>query len=313
MAQRTGIQWAHHTWSPWRGCQKVSDGCVNCYAETLAKRNPAVLGEWGPNGRRVVNKDWDAPRRWDRAAAKAGERRRVFPSLCDWLEDRPELRRPRSEFLKLIEDTPHLDWLLLTKRPKNLAKLIVEASEYPGPGLPMASRWLEVRSPENVWLGVSVEDQATADARIPALLSNFTPLRWVSYEPALGPVDFTPWFRKPLAEPWSLDPSIIEYDRTVYFGIDWIVVGGESGRDARLFDVAWARKTIADCRAAGVPSFVKQLGRQPFDSAIRISIDGPDSHMTVLVLDDPKGGDPSEWPLDLRVREMPDSPAGRTA
>src|SRR4051794_38669367 len=99
MATETKIQWTHHTFNPWRGCQKVSPGCAHCYAEQLSLRNPKVLGEWGPDGKRVIASEsyWRLPLKWNRDAHKAGERRRVFcASLADVFEDRPELVKPRE-------------------------------------------------------------------------------------------------------------------------------------------------------------------------------------------------------------------------
>src|SRR4051812_31601872 len=119
MGAETKIQWCDYTWSPWHGCAKVSPGCTNCYAEKMSHRNPGVLGIWGGKGTRVISADWDKPRRWDRAAAKAGKRRRVFPSICDPFEDRSDLVDARIRFFHLISETPNLDWLVLTKRPEN--------------------------------------------------------------------------------------------------------------------------------------------------------------------------------------------------
>jgi protein gp37 len=128
----------------------------------------------------------------------------------------------------------------------------------------------------NVWLGVSVEDQETADERIPFLLEAPAAVRYVSYEPALGPIDFRGWMR----------PR----------GLDWVIVGGESGPGARPFALTWARSTVQACRQAGVPVFVKQLGSMPVD----------DGGTILRSITDRKGGEPSEWPEDLRVREMPE-------
>ncbi len=141
----------------------------------------------------------------------------------------------------------------------------------------------------NLWLGVSVEDQATADARIPVLRETPAALRFLSLEPLLEGVDIS------------------------LHGIAWVIVGGESGPGARPFDAAWARSVIAQCREAGVACFVKQLGSRPFSSR-------PEQGWEQLYVDrdgwepstdyaphfrDRKGGDPAEWPADLRVREFP--------
>lgn len=181
MGVTTNIGWTDHTWSPWHGCAKVSPGCEHCYAEAGSKRNHAVLGKWGVHGTRVISKSWDKPLAWDRAARKAGVRRRVFPSLCDPFEDREELVEPRKRFLDLIAMTPSLDWLVLTKRPENVKRLWAwDVGEGTGDYFP-----------ENLWLGVSVEDQQRADERIPILLEIPAKVRFLSVEPLLGPIDLT--------------------------------------------------------------------------------------------------------------------------
>ena len=160
---------------------------------------------------------------------------------------------------------------------------------------------------ENVWLGVSVENQATADERIPLLLETPAAVRWVSYEPALGPVDFKPWLwprcRRcggsmsiPAPGGGMPCPSCLNH-QGVERGIDWIVCGGESGPGARPFDLAWAHSVIEQGKAAGVPIFVKQLGaRQLLDGVPRSEAHRVKSR---------KGGDMAEWPPSLRVREFP--------
>jgi protein gp37 len=156
----------------------------------------------------------------------------------------------------------------------------------------------------NVWLGVSVEDQRTADERIPVLLELPAALRFISYEPALGPVDFSVSRDGTGDEITELDDALgppLGGDH----GIDWIIVGGESGPGARPFDVAWARSTIEQCRTAGVPVFVKQLGARPIAARHTIASLGGEV-AEPLALRHRKGADPLEWPADLRVREMPE-------
>jgi protein gp37 len=271
MAEQTGISWCHSTWSPWRSCVKVSPGCDNCYAEAMSRRNPAVLGEWGKDGKRVVNADWRKPLAWDRAAKKAGERRRVFPSLCDPFEEfsgrvvmpngKPCVRgvfqeclteaayvEPwglddlRWEFLDIIRRTRNLDWLVLTKRPENIAAKMADYREvWDGLVLP------------NLWLGTSVEDQQRADDRIPHLLATPAAIRWLSVEPLLGPIDLTRITYR--GERINCLDSI---HNPAGPGISWVVIGGESGPNARPCDLAWIRDIVAQCLAAGVPVFVKQ-------------------------------------------------------
>jgi protein gp37 len=151
------------------------------------------------------------------------------------------------------------------------------------------SRWAKAASIQwplpNVWIGTSVEDQATADERIPLLLETPAAIRWVSYEPALAELDLRP--------SW-----IAGYDYSGGFKVsatklDWLVCGGESGPGARGFDLAWAESIVAQCKAAGMAVFVKQLGALAHDSVERLS------------LKDRKGGDWNEWPDGLKVREFP--------
>jgi len=228
----TKIEWADYTFNPWRGCAKVSPGCQHCYAETLSKRNPRVLGEWGPDGTRVVAAEsyWRQPLVWDRAANLAGERRLVFcASLADVFEDRPDLEVPRRRLFGLIERTPHLVWLLLTKRPENVERLVSLAS---------TREWWP-----NAWLGVSVEsaEYLTRLSQAQAVRHSFGGL-FLSAEPLLGPLDRI----------WSPSWELSEI-------VQWIIVGGESGPNARPMHPAWV-KSIRDQCEWHVPFFFKQWG-----------------------------------------------------
>lgn len=279
MGKATKIQWCDHTFNPWRGCTKVSAGCANCYAERLSHRNPAVLGVWGDDGTRVVATDraWADVDRWHRAAVRACVRRRVFcASMADVFEDRADLDAPRGRLFDLIDRTPMLDWLLLTKRPENIMRLMP-------------------RPRANVWLGTSVEDQAAAEARIPHLLRCPATVRFLSCEPLLGPIEI---FRAgcPVQTPRGevLPPG----------AIGWVIVGGESGQDARPCDLEWIRSIRDQCKAAGVPCFVKQIGARPVWNHIVPGCSVREA-MEPWLIRDPQGGDPSEWPEDLRVREFP--------
>lgn len=313
MGEHTKIEWAHHTFNPWRGCTRVSPGCDHCYAEAWSKRNPKQLGTWGDDGERVIASDayWRTPLRWDRLAAEAGERRRVFcASLADVFEDRPELVEPRRELLWTIEATPNLDWLLLTKRPENAHLMLAAGAqecipdEWPLP---------------NVWLGVTAEDQERADERIPILLDTPAAVRFVSYEPALGPVDFSRWLGIEWMDTLRMPGEPISFRGEGGWGaemfhalraaegihdprVDWIVVGGESGPHARPFDLPWARDVIAQGRVADVSVFVKQLGARPWDRHVAEGF----THSWPVDLASRKGGDIDEWPLDLRVRQVPE-------
>ena len=280
--------------NPWRGCSRFSEGCRFCYAEKWANRNPAVFGKWGDQGTRIIASDttWKEPIRWDRAAEKAGERRRVFcASMADVFEDRPELIVPRGRLFRLIASTTNLDWLLLTKRPENVLDMTFD-------------EWcvgLSWQWPLNVWLGVSVENQATADERIPILLNTPAAVRFVSAEPLLEAIDLR-----------------------LSHEIDLVIVGGESGQQARTCRVEWIRSPVEQCHAAGVACFVKQFGSNVVTrndqiedhwewGSSRISYNihgfreqnqGADCR---IHLKDRKGGDMAEWPEWARVRELPKS------
>jgi len=273
MGKDSAIAWTDHTFNPWWGCARVSPGCEHCYAEQLATVR-RKLPVWGVDAERKPMSEayWREPLKWNREAKQTGVRRRVFcASMADVFEILPERNvqgcaaqdAARARLWALIEATPHLDWLLLTKRPGNVEELVP---------------WGRERSwPANVWLGVTAEDQRRADARIPILLSIPARVRFVSHEPALESVRFPPC------------------------GLDWIITGGESGPGARPYDRAWARAIIEHGANYGTAVFVKQMGSNPHDSAFRVD---PEPE-TRLLLRDRKGGDPSEWPPELRVQQWP--------
>ena len=296
MGQATKIEWCDHTFNPWWGCIRVSPGCEHCYAETFAKRTGHDV--WGPaktTGRRMLSESyWRGPEKWNAKAAADGVRRRVFcASMADVFEDHPALPEPRARLFDLIEDTPHLDWLLLTKRPENMNRMAP---------LRWAGRW-----PANVWAGCSVEDQKRADERLPHLLGVPARIRFLSCEPLVGPVEFSDVTHR--------SDCVSVWGKPALAGIHWVIVGGESGPGARSMDVAWARSIVAQCRGAGVAPFVKQLGARPHDSKDQDGrcdcpqwterCEAPGHATGWMRLRDPKGGDWNEWPANLRVREWP--------
>ena len=337
MGRQTQIPWCHHTFNSWRGCSKISDGCKFCYADAMSARNPGTLGIWGPNGSRVVASEsmWRNPLAWDREAKAAGDRRRVFcASLADVFEDWQgpmvdskgnrlgtwhgawpwapgatheangfrflTMDDVRARLISLIDSTPHLDWLLLTKRPEGIADRLHEVVRDTHNGADViASRWLDGSPPPNVWLGVSAENQAEADRRIPILLDIPAAVRFVSAEPLLGPIDFRRswWVTNGLGE------NHPAFDARI--GLDWIICGGESGSGARPCDVAWLRSIRDQCKAAGVACFVKQLGSNPYFE--RYSDEVRHTEIHPVALRHPKGEDPAEWPDDLRVRQFPET------
>jgi protein gp37 len=349
VSENSKIEWTHHTLNPWLGCAKVHAGCTHCYAEkhqavNMRKGGAIPWGEVWQGGGRVVVSDstWAHPLKWARAAAKAGERHRVFcASLGDVLEvpvEAPQsvvLRDPdavarvarvratldegRARLWDTIRQTAHrmvvlkggnaaapidagLDWLLLTKRPEN---------------------WTLV--PEDVrplvWLGTSISDQETANEWVPRLLAaqGFR-YRFLSVEPLLGPVVLSRWM---WPTHWSWDAryktpeaamaadafamrrrqALVHADAKF---LDWVIGGGESGSKARHCNVEWIRDIVRQCAEAGVPCFVKQLGALPMDErTLRSARIGNTTGPTPLELSDPKGGDWDEWPEDLRVRQFP--------
>jgi protein gp37 len=219
MADTTLISWTDSTFNPWMGCAKCSPGCENCYAERLVSGRMGLKGLWGASARRVKTKTWHNPVKWN--ATTNGKPHRVFcGSLMDIFEDHPALSEWRSQLFDLICATPQLTWQLLTKRPENIRSML-PYDWHDGPY-------------RNVWLGTTIEsiDQS---ARVRQLAFVPAQKRFVSYEPALGPLT-------------GLDLA----------GIDWVIYGGESGPGRRPDRIEWARELRDMCRAAKIPFFYKQ-------------------------------------------------------
>jgi protein gp37 len=324
MSENSKIQWTDHTFNPWMGCTEVSPGCVNCYA-AVSTPVRAMGIEWGKGQprKRTSEANWNEPLRWNRQAenrsgplvmgavnyAPNGEhdtqvstveikrRPRVFcASLADWLDDEV-LIGWLADLLKLIHDTPNLDWLLLTKRPQNFHKQLLLAmrwivAESPSPPeewrweiSQWLSKWHEgYQVPSNVWVGTTVENQVYADKRIVELAKIPAKRRFLSCEPLLMPLDLS---SARLSKLFAGEVELIDL-------VDWVIIGGESGPKARPCNVEWMRSLVQQCKEAGVAPFVKQFGAKP------MAVDG-----ARLLLEDKKGGKMSEWPEDLRVREFP--------
>lgn len=272
MAENSNIEWTDHTFNPWIGCQKVSPGCDHCYAETWDARGLQQREtRWGPHAARTRTSEanWRKPLAWDRAAKAAGKRARVFcASLADVFDNHASIAQEwRDDLWTLIYRTPHLDWLLLTKRPQNIVKFMPPAVENGG-------IW------PNVWLGTTAENQTEADRRIPHLLATPAAVRFISAEPLLGPVDLeVAWHGESAlnGECWgdcawcsAGHPPLHNCQRgrqsAAQFekgrdGLDWIIVSGESGLGARVwsgFEDA-ARSLRDQCSAASVAFFMKQM------------------------------------------------------
>ena len=268
---------------------------------------------------------------------------RVFPSVCDWLDAEVPVEW-LARFLQLIHDTPNLDWLLLTKRPENFEERTLAACQLWSESITASTapmvRWLMdwrrgFEAPRNVWVGTSVEDQTRANQRVPALLKIPARVRFLSVEPLLGPVDLIwtgalgcdcpPAYREDGEIDIRCTGGCSFYANAVDKSkvIDWIIVGGESGRNARVCNVDWIRSIVTQCADAGAPCFVKQLGARPVTSNANL-YDFPESvelrepwddlkgsnadgfAAARIALNHPKGGDPLEWPEQLRVRQFPE-------
>ena len=259
MSDSTKIQWTDHTWNPWQGCVHISPGCDNCYMYRDKRR-------YGQDPEAVVRSKpptFDRPRRWNREASESGERRLVFTaSWSDFFAREADAWRPDA--WALIRECESLTFQILTKRHGRIAENLPDD-------------WCE--GYPNVWLGVSAEDAVWWNRRVKVLRDIPAAVRFVSYEPALG----------------MLDPAV-----NSACGIDWVIIGGESGgREARPFDLFWARTALRICRRDGAAPFVKQLGSHVLG---RAEVGGP---LIRLRTKDRAAGDPTEWPEDLRVREWP--------
>jgi protein gp37 len=285
MGASSKIGWTDATFNGWWGCEKVSPGCTNCYAEAFAKRTGHDV--WGKGGARRVfgDKHWDELLKWNLQAQDEQRQRLVFcSSMADVFEDHPIAEELRPRLWSYVARTPWLIYQLLTKRPENVERMT-----------PWGAEW-----PNNVWLGVTVEDQERR-VRLDRLRFIEGPvIKFASCEPLLedlGDVDFT--------------------------GIDWAIFGGESGGGKRVRHLAleWIRNGVARARAAGAAPFVKQLGSKPVDGLeptgeFRTHEGRRQFQMTasLLKLIDRKGSDPAEWPEDLRVQEFPiERPPAREA
>lgn len=310
MSTNSSIQWTDATWNPIVGCSRVSAGCRNCYAETMAGRLAAMNQRayqevvkspdgyslrYGPkstwNGKTfLVESALTQPLHWKKP-------RRVFVcSMSDLFHEANPFGWIDKVFA-VMALCPQHTFQVLTKRPERLAKYvdrmegeIVDLAQVPWP-LP------------NVWLGTSVENQKAADERIPHLLRCRAAVRFLSVEPMLWFVDLT---RISLGADSGDCLNHVATDiwtgagdkKRNWGGVHWVIVGGESGPKARPCNVEWVRSIVCQCKAAGVPVFVKQLGAAPFDTGCAVG-------MYSARMKDQKGGDIAEWPEDLRVREFP--------
>lgn len=255
---KTNIQWTDYTWNPWVGCNWISAGCDNCYMFSEQRRRNI-----NPEKVRRTTTTFDKPLKKDRQKnykIEAGSN--VF--VCSYSDFfHPLADEWRDEAWAIIKQRPDVIFQIVTKRTSDLASRL--PADW-GDGYP------------NVWLIVSVENTAMLP-RIDKLLDIPAAVRGVSYEPALEYVDFGAYLLQ------------LENSHT---NLDWIIVGGESGDNARPFQIDWARKTVKDCKDSGVACFVKQMGSVAMQA---------DEHVLFF---DKKGGDIEEWPEELRVQQFPE-------
>jgi len=313
MSQASKIEWTDATWNSIRGCSRVSQGCVNCYAERVAARfsgpgqpyeGLAVMKPDGPHwtGKvRLVEEllDWPLRRRKPLRIFVNSMSDLFHESLSD-----DDILRVFDAMMRALRTTPHI-FQLLTKRPARI--------------LDFCRKIAPMHETPNIWLGVSVEDQATANERVPLLLGTPAAVRWISAEPLLGPIDLDSETADGLHAlgcgyegGWRACPDV---GKGKCSGLDWVVVGGESGPGARPMDIAWVRSLRDQCQAAQIPVFMKQLGRYPEahkPEPLPFERLYEDPHgrkpLDLWVLDtagDRKGGTMAYWPEDLRVREFP--------
>lgn len=295
MSENTTIEWCDHTINFWHGCTKVSPGCANCYAEGLSRRFGKDI--WGHGKAREDHRKGAEKLavKLNRQAEKKGVRYRVFcNSMSDWLDDEVPVEW-LADMLDMIRTTPNLDWLLLTKRPENWRGRImdVEAATSNRDLAAWLGLWRFSRNPgappppANVWIGTTVEDQKRADERIQTLLDIPAEILFLSVEPLLGPVTLSAYMGKCI----GLGDEVETYN----FGIDWVIIGGESGPKSRPCELNWIGDLVAECRDGMAACFVKQLGSNWIGDRV----------FPVPRVTDAKGGDINEWPEEFRVREFP--------
>jgi len=261
----TKIEWTEKVWNPVVGCSKVSAGCRFCYAETMAKRLKRI-GVKQYQGV-VTEHGWNG----------------VVGLVPASLSEPTHWRKPRRVFVNSMSDLFHekipfdfVDAVFQTicTATQHTYQILTKRADRMKKYFDLMNKNAFI--PNNVLIGVSCENRQTALERIPTLQSIELATRFISFEPLLE--------------------SIGEIDLT---GIHWAIIGGESGPKARPFNIEWAREIIRQCKAAKVPVFMKQVGTRPVAFTLQTGYVEP------MKLKSRKGGDPAEWPIDLRIREYP--------
>jgi protein gp37 len=270
MAKKTGIAWTDSSFNGWVGCTKVGPGCDLCYAEATNIRF-AKGANWGAGAPRKLSSDgyWNLPLHWNKAALKSGKRHLVFcASLAD-VFDNEVPQEWRDRLWAVMKATPALTWQIVTKRIGNAKKML--PADW-GDGYP------------NVWLLATVVNQEELNRDLPKLLTTPATIHGLSVEPLLAPID--------LAKAADINPETahlwLDTDRV--YGLDWVIVGGESGRRARPFQQKWALDIMRDCEALGIAFFFKQAGSNCVDATYT-----------------GKGDVKEEWPAYFQNQQWPSS------
>ncbi|MEN5117457.1 phage Gp37/Gp68 family protein [Luteimonas sp. TWI662] len=262
MAETSAIEWCDSTFNPWIGCTRVSPACDHCYAAvSTPTRTMGIAWGAGQARRRTSPSNWRQPLTWNARHAvffaEHGRRRRVFcASLAD-VFDNEVAPHWLADLLSLIALTPNLDWLLLTKRVGNVQRALrmagahMAATAATTPAHRLLADWLRGTPPANVWIGATICNQSEADRDIPKLLLVPAAVRFLSMEPLLGPVNLYGFV--------SANRRCINA-AGVTDSLDWVIVGGESGPNARPMNPQWVRDVRDKCAAAGVPFLFKQWG-----------------------------------------------------
>lgn len=305
----SNIEWTTTTWNPTVGCSKLSQGCAHCYAVREAHRlgsnpNPKISSVYEGLTHKNGTINWTGkvrfiPERLEKPLHWRKPRRIFVDSMSDLFHEQVTDEQ-RDQIFAVMALTPQHTYQMLTKRADRMRAYLSDGHRFQGIHEAIKQR-LGYNSDRpafnacdlplsNVWLGVSVENQEQADMRIPLLLKTPAAVRFLSCEPLLEEIElYNKYLEK---EIFSEVPRPIGVEKRTTC-CDWLIVGGESGHGARPCKLAWIRGIIRQCENANVPCFVKQLGGNVWDEDER------------LQLRDRKGGDPSEWPHDLRVREFP--------
>lgn len=265
MAETSAIEWTDATWNPWMGCQAVSPACAHCYAKDLV--NGRLGGDFDDR-KRTAPSNWLQPARWNRKARRAGQRMRVFTaSLADWMDNQVPIEW-LVDALEVIRTTEMLDWLLLTKRPEQIIRRLRAAMNHAGAHgmdelLVWLDRWvMKGEPPENVWLGITAEDQDHLAHRAWILAQVPAKIRFLSVEPMLGPINI-----RKVMNRWGTTWDVLTGRILDSVGgpaqtgaFHWVIAGGESGPKARPSAVRWFMDLWDQCNAAQVAFLFKQYG-----------------------------------------------------